>query len=169
MKIDRPRKVLASSTTVAVISVISGGGGGFPKSSTLVTAWGGENPNPSLPGASLAGCAAGALFARGAAASKHFKRAAESAIPAHFAISADASPAASARAAPVTTKIEMKASTRICMENSRLPHLHRQSGSAAHHHRSGNPFRPILHIGTRLAYVARGERQGRIRRPRPFP
>jgi hypothetical protein len=91
-----------------------GGGGGFPKSSTLVAAGGG-------PGASLAGCAA-APFARGAAASKHFKRAAESAMPAHFAISVSASPAESACTAPAT-KIENKASTRICMENSRLAHL----------------------------------------------
>src|SRR5258708_29402454 len=72
VKIDRPRAVLASSTTVAVILVIFGGGGGFPKSSTLVTAWGGENPNLSRSGASLAGCAGGAPLVRSAAASKHF-------------------------------------------------------------------------------------------------
>jgi len=41
-------------------------------------------------------------------------------------------------AAPAT-KIEMKASTRICMENSRFARLPRQAGGAAHHHRSGTP------------------------------
>jgi len=82
----------------------------------VVAPWGGENPNPSRPGASPAGCAAGAPFARDPAASKHFKRAAASAISAHLATSAEASPVESACAAPAT-KIEMKASTRICMEN----------------------------------------------------
>src|SRR5258708_9671396 len=104
VKMDRPRAVVASSTTVAVILVISGGGGGFPKSSTLVTAWGGENPNPSRSGDSLAGCAAGAPFARGAAASQHLQPAAAAATPPHFANAAHASPPARARAAPPSPK-----------------------------------------------------------------